>query len=88
MDPHFNSSRINEDELFELVGEGDLEFLNESDAVLEEEQVRRPEEDGSEFLNESGPGMEEEQRDEAQTSMECDEDSQFGGHPQIGRAHV
>ena len=32
-------------------------------------------EDGSEFLNESGPGMEEEQRDEAEKSIECNDDS-------------
>ena len=32
-------------------------------------------EDGSELLNDSGPGMEEEQRDEAQTSIECNDDS-------------
>ena len=32
-------------------------------------------EDGSEFLNESGPGMEEEKRDEAEKSIECNDDS-------------
>ena len=91
MDDHFNSSRINEEDVFALVrrpGEDDFEFFNESDAVLEEEQVRRPEEDGSEFLNESGPGMEEEQRDEAQTSIECDEDWQLDGHPQVYEASI
>jgi len=68
MDDHFNSSRINEEDVFAL--------------------VRRPEEDGSEFLNESGPGMEEEQRDEAQTSIECDEDWQLDGHPQVYEASI
>ena len=67
MDNHFNSSRVNEEDMFAL--------------------VRTPEEDGSEFLNESGPGMEVERRDEAQTSIECDEDSQFGGHPQSGEVY-
>ena len=69
---HFNSSRINEEDLFTLVRrpeEDGLELLNESGAVMEEELVRRPEADGSEFLNELGPGMEEEQRDEAQTNV-------------------
>ena len=68
MDDHFNSSRINEEDVFAL--------------------VRRPEEDGSEFLNESGPGMEEEQRDEAQTSIECDEDWQLDGHPEVYEASI
>jgi hypothetical protein len=67
MDDHFNSSRLNEEEMFDL--------------------VRTPTEDGSQFLNESGPGMEEERRDEVQTSIECDEDSQFGGHPQSGEVY-
>ena len=81
MDVHFNSSRINEEDVFALVRrpeEEGLEFLNESGAVMEEEQVRRPEEDGSEFLNESGPGMEKEQRDEAQTRKGCGEDPHSG----------
>lgn len=54
--------------------------------------IRQPEggaevggaEDGSQFLNESGEGMELERRDEEQTSIECDDDSQIGGHPQSG----
>ena len=81
MDDHFNNSRINEEEVFALVRrpeEDGLEFLNESGAVMEEEEVRRPEKDGSEFLNESGPGIEEEQRDEAQTRMWCGEDPHSG----------
>ena len=57
--------------------------------------IRQPEggaedsgaEDGSQFLNESGPGMELERRDEAQTSIECDDDSQIGGHPQSGEVY-
>ena len=67
MDDHFNSSRLNEEDMFDL--------------------VRTSAEDGSQFLNESGPGMEEERRDEAQTSIECDEDSQFGGHPHSGEVY-
>jgi hypothetical protein len=35
--------------------------------------------DGSKFLNESGEGMEVEQRDEAQTSTDCDDGSQNVG---------
>ena len=67
MNDHLNSSRINKDDIFEL--------------VRRPEEDIRPEEDGTEFLNELGPTMEEEQRDEAQTSIECGEDTQFGGHP-------
>ena len=35
--------------------------------------------DGSQFRNESGEGMELERRDEAQTSFNCDDDSQSIG---------
>ena len=42
-------------------------------------------EDGSEFLNESGPGMEEPERSvDAQTSIECNDDSLIRGPPQSG----
>ena len=45
--------------------------------------IRRPEggaeDGGSEFLNDFGDGMEVEQRDEAQTSIDCDDDSQNVG---------
>ena len=44
-------------------------------------------EDGSEFLNDSGPGMEEEQRDEAQTSNECNDDSLISEPPQSGEVY-
>ena len=44
-------------------------------------------EDGSEFLNDSGPGMEEEQRDEAQTSIECNDDSLICAAPQSGEVY-
>ena len=44
-------------------------------------------EDGSQFLNDSGPGMEVDQRDEAQTSVECNDDSQIGGHPRSGEVY-
>ena len=43
--------------------------------------------DGSQFLNEFGPGMELERRDEAQTSIECDDDSETGGHPPSGEVY-
>ena len=57
--------------------------------------IRQPEggaevggaEDGSQFLNKSAPRMELERRDEAQTSIECDDDSQIGGHPQSGEVY-
>ena len=44
-------------------------------------------EDGSQFLTDSGPGMEVDQRDEVQTSVECDDDSQIGGHPRSGEVY-
>ena len=44
-------------------------------------------EDGSEFLNDSGPGMEEEQRDEAQTSIECNDNSLICAPPQSGEVY-
>ena len=73
MEDHFNNNRINEDDIFEL--------------VRRPEEDIRSEEDSSEFLNESGPEMEEEQRDEAQTRIECGEDSQFGEHPHSGEVY-
>ena len=42
-------------------------------------------EDGSQFLNESGQGMEVENK--AQTSHECDHDSETGGHPPSGEVY-
>lgn len=44
-------------------------------------------EDGSEFLNDSGPGMEEEQRDEAQMSIECNDNSLICAPPQSGEVY-
>ena len=44
-------------------------------------------EDVSQFLNESGPGMEEEQRDEAQTSIECNDNSLICAPPQSGEVY-
>ena len=44
-------------------------------------------EDGSEFLNESGPGMEEEQRDESETSIECNDDSLICAPPRSGEVY-
>ena len=44
-------------------------------------------EDGSEFLNDPAPGMEEEQRDEAQTSIECNDNSLICAPPQSGEVY-
>ena len=44
-------------------------------------------EDGSQFLNESGPGMELARRHEVQTSFECDDDLQSGGHAPSGEVY-
>ena len=44
-------------------------------------------EDDSQFLNESSLGMEPDRRDAVQTSIECDDDSQIGGHPQSGEVY-
>ena len=54
---------------------------NEEDifAIVRQSEVDGAE-DGSQFLNESSQGME----DEAQMIIECDDDSQIGGHPQSG----
>ena len=41
--------------------------------------------DGSQFLNDSGPGMELDRREGAETSIECDDDSQLGGQPQTSQ---
>ena len=75
----FNSrhleSRLHENEVFDIVREpvGGAEAGGT--------------EDGSEFLNDSGPGMEEEQRDEAQTSIECNDDSLLCAPPQSGEVY-
>ena len=71
---YFNN-RDNEDEIFVIV--------RQSEVGAEDSGV----EDGSQFLNESGPGVELERRDEAQPSIECDDDSQIGGHPQSGEVY-
>ena len=41
--------------------------------------------DGSQFLNDSSPGMELDRREGAETSIECDDDSQLGGQPQTSQ---
>ena len=73
---NFNS-RDHEEDIFAILRqpEGGAEVGGAEDSGAE---------DDSQFLNESGPGMELERRDEAQTSVECDDDSQIGGHPQSG----
>ena len=72
MDP-FNS-RDNEENIFAIVRQSEVGGAEDIGA-----------EDGSQFLNESGQGMEVE--DEAQMSIECDDDSQIGGHPQSGEVY-
>ena len=46
-------------------------------------QPRGGAEDGSQFLNDSGPGMELERREEAQTSIECDDGTQNVGPSKV-----
>ena len=70
---HFNN-RDNEEDIFAIVWQSEVGGAEDIGA-----------EDGSQFLNESGQGMELE--DEAQTSIECDDDSQTGGHPQSGEVY-
>ena len=72
------NSRDHEEEMFALIRqpEGGAEVAGAEDIVAE---------DGSQFLNESGQGMEME--NEAQISIECDDDSQFDGHPQSGEIY-
>ena len=69
---HFNS-RDHEEDMFALI--------RQPEGRAEDSGA----EDGSQFLNESGQGMEVE--DEAQMSIECDDDSQIGGHPQSGEVY-
>ena len=76
---HFNG-RDHEEDIFAIIRqpEGGAEVGGAEDGGAE---------DGSQFLNESGLGMELERRDEAQTSIDCDDDSQIGGHPQSGEVY-
>ena len=70
---NFNS-RDREEDVFNIirqpVGGAEVDGLEDNGA-----------EDASQFLNESGLGMELERREESQTSIDCDDDSQIGGHP-------
>ena len=77
MDP-FNS-RDNEEDIFAIVRQSEVDGEKEIGA----EDIGA--EDGSQFLNESGQGMEVE--NEAQTSHECDDDSETGGHPPSGEVY-
>ena len=76
---NFNN-RDHEEDMFALIRqpEGGVEVTGAEDGGAE---------DVSQFLNESGPGMELERRDEAQTSIECDDDSETGGHPPFGEVY-
>ena len=44
-------------------------------------------EDGSQFFSDSGPRMETEGSNGAQTSKECDDDSQIDGPPPSGEVY-
>ena len=72
------NSRHHEEDMFALIRqpEGGAEVAGAEDIGAE---------DGSQFLNEFGQGMELE--DEAQMSIECNDDSQIGGHPQSGEVY-
>ena len=78
MDP-FNS-RDNEEDIFAIVRQSEVGGAED----IEAEDIEA--EDGSQFLNESGQGMEVE--DEVQTSIECDDDSETGGHPPSGEVSL
>jgi len=74
MDNHFNSSRVNEEDMFALVRtpeEDGSQFLNESGPGMEVE--RRDETETNIECDE--------------TNIECDEGTQFGGHPQSGEVY-
>ena len=68
------NSRDHEEDMFALIWQPEVGGAEDIGA-----------EDGSQFLNESGQGMEVE--DKAQISIECDDDSQIGGHPQSGKVY-
>ena len=68
------NSRDNEEDIFAIVRQSEVGGAEDIGA-----------EDGSQFLNESGQGMEVEA--EAQTSIECDDDSETGGHPPFGKVY-
>ena len=68
------NSRDNEEDIFAIVRQSEVGGAEDIG-----------EEDGSQFLNESGQGMEVE--NEAQTSHECDDDSETGGHPSSGEVY-
>ena len=68
------NSRDNEEDIFAIVRQSEVDGAEDIGA-----------EDGSQFLNESGQGMEVE--NEAQTSHECDDDSENGGHPPSGEVY-
>ena len=65
-----NSSRENEDHMFDMIRDGE--------GGAPEGGQEEPITDGSEFLNLTGDGMEPEQTDEAQTSIDCDDDDNVG----------
>ena len=67
--------------------EGEEEMFAYIRQPAERVDDRRSEDDGSQFLNDSGPGMEEEQRDEAQTSIECNDNSLICAPPQSGEVY-
>ena len=90
MDP-FNSSRQNEEEMFEI--------LNDKPNGDGAEEARADVVDEREFVNDYGEGLEMERRDGeglemargddvSQTSTECGDDSQTGGPPPSGEVYL
>ena len=79
MDP-FNSSRQNEEEIFEI--------LNDKPTGDGAEEARADVVDEREFVNDYGEGLEMTRRDgESQMSSECDDDSLTGGPPPSGEVY-
>ena len=80
MDP-FNSSRQNEEEMFDI--------LNDKPIGDGAEEAGADDLDEREFLNDYGEGLEMARRDgESQMSTECGDDSQTGGPPPSGEVYL
>ena len=67
-----NSGREREEEVFNIIRQP-------KGGALEGGAEEGPATDRSEFLNETGEGLQPKQRDEAQTSVDCDDDSHIVG---------
>ena len=80
MDP-FNSSRQNEEEMFNILNDKPVGGGAEDDGADDLDE--------REFLKDYGEGLEMARRDgESQTSTECDDDSQTGGPPPSGEVYI